>query len=52
MVQCALQGMGIIEVPDLTCILKSGLKEVMPDFIKPQLPYYFIFPYAIKYINF
>lgn len=42
MVRCALQGMGITEAPDLTCILESGLKEVMPDLIGPQIPYYFI----------
>jgi DNA-binding transcriptional LysR family regulator len=43
MVQCGLQGMGIIEAPDLTYISKAGLKEVLPDLIGPQLPYYFIY---------
>lgn len=33
MIKCALQGMGIVEAPDLTCILKSGLQEIMPDLI-------------------
>lgn len=44
MVQCALQGMGIIEAPDLSSIVKSGLKEIMPDLMGPQVPYYFIYP--------
>lgn len=42
-VKCALQGMGIIEAADLTCILESGLKEVLPEVVGPQLPYYFIY---------
>lgn len=48
MVQCALQGMGIIKAPDLTCILKSGLKEVLHDLLKPQVSYYFIYPESRK----
>lgn len=44
MIKCALQGMGIVEAPDLTCILKSGLKEILPDLIGPQVTYYFIYP--------
>lgn len=48
MVQCALQGMGIIEAPDLTSILNSRLKEVLPDLVGPQIPYYFIYPESRK----
>jgi DNA-binding transcriptional LysR family regulator len=44
MVQFALQGIGIVEAPDLTSIYESGLQEVMPELIGPQLPYYFIYP--------
>lgn len=43
MVRCALQGMGIIEAPDLSSIVKSGLQEVIPNLIGPQAPYYFIY---------
>lgn len=43
MVQFALQGLGIVEAPDLTSVYKSGLKEVLPDLIGPPLPYYFIY---------
>jgi len=44
MVQCALQGMGIIEAPDLSCITELGLIEILPEVMGPQVPYYFIFP--------
>lgn len=43
MVQCALQGMGIIEAPDLTSIVKSELKEIMPGLKGPQVSYFFIY---------
>lgn len=48
MVQCALQGFGIIEAPDLSSIVDSGLKKVMPEIIGPQAPYYFICPESRK----
>ncbi len=44
MVQSALHGMGIIEAPDFSSILNSGLVQIMPDVIGPQMPYYFTFP--------
>lgn len=44
MVQCALQGMGIIEAPNLSSITRAGLIEIMPEIMGPQVPYYFIFP--------
>jgi DNA-binding transcriptional LysR family regulator len=43
MVQSALHGMGIIEAPDFSSILNSGLVQIMPDVIGPQVPYYFTF---------
>lgn len=42
MVKCAIHGMGIVEAPDLTCISKSELKEIMPEVAGPQVTYYFI----------
>jgi len=33
----------IIEAPDLTAIIESGLQEVLPNIQKPQAPIYFIF---------
>lgn len=44
MINSAIQGLGIIEAPNLTSILNSGLKIIMPDVTAPQVPYYFIFP--------
>lgn len=48
MIQLALQGVGIVEAPDLTSVYKSGLKEVMPELMGPQVPYYFIYPESRK----
>lgn len=43
LINSALQGLGIIEAPNLTSIMNSGLKEILPDVAGPQVPYYFIF---------
>lgn len=48
MINAALQGLGIIEAPDLSVILKSGLERVLPDLQGPQVPYYFVFPESRK----
>ncbi len=43
MIQSAIHGMGIIEAPDLTSILNSGLQEVMPELIGSQISCYFVY---------
>lgn len=43
MVQSAIHGMGIIEAPDLTSVLNSGLQEVIPELIGSQISCYFIY---------
>ncbi len=44
LINAALQGLGIIEAPNLTSILNLDLKEVLPNTPGSQVPYYFIFP--------
>ncbi|AIK96420.1 hypothetical protein ID47_06220 [Candidatus Paracaedibacter acanthamoebae] len=48
MINCALNGLGIIEAPDLTNILNLGLKEVLPNMPRPQVPLYFIYDKSRK----
>lgn len=43
MIKCAHEGMGIVEAPDLTCILQSGLTKIMPGLTGPEVTYYFIY---------
>lgn len=43
MMNCALQGYGIVELPDFKNILNSELQEVLPDIQGPQVPIYFVF---------
>jgi DNA-binding transcriptional LysR family regulator len=51
MIQCAVQGMGIIEAPDLISIKETGLKQIMPDLMGPQVTYYFIYSESRKTSN-
>ena len=44
MLEAALQGYGIVEMPDYSRVLESGLKEVMPEFQGPKIDIYFIYP--------
>lgn len=43
MINSALHGLGIIEAPNLTSVLNSGLEEVLPEISGPQVPYYYIY---------
>lgn len=43
MIQCALNGYGIIEAPDLSNIVETQLVEILSDVPKPLAPIYFIF---------
>lgn len=44
MLKSALQGYGIVELPDLSITLYTGLKEVLPEISGPQVEMYYIFP--------
>lgn len=44
MINAALQGFGIVELPDHSPILRSGLIEVLPDIQGEKIDMYFIFP--------
>jgi len=44
MINAALQGFGIVELPDHSPILRSGLIEVLPGIQGEKIDMYFIFP--------
>ncbi|AIK95813.1 hypothetical protein ID47_02280 [Candidatus Paracaedibacter acanthamoebae] len=48
MLRSAIQGLGIVELPNYSIILDSGLIEVLPAVKGPETPIYFIFPKTRK----
>jgi DNA-binding transcriptional LysR family regulator len=48
MLNGALEGLGIVEFPDYSVVLKSGLVEVLPDIKGPETSIYFIYPKSRK----
>ena len=44
MLNSALRGYGIAELPNLTTVLNSGLLEVLPELDGPNVELYYIFP--------
>lgn len=44
MLQSALKGYGIVELPNYSVIQQSGLKEVLIDIQGEEIPLYYIFP--------
>jgi len=48
MLEAALQGYGIVEMPEYSRVLESGLKEVLPKFQGPKIDIYFIYPESRK----
>lgn len=44
MLNCALQGYGIVELPDYDVVLQSGLQRVLPDAQGENIPLYYTFP--------
>ncbi len=44
MLNSALQGMGITELPDYSKVLKSGLIDIFPTLLGPETPMYYVFP--------
>ncbi|WP_010303414.1 LysR family transcriptional regulator [Candidatus Odyssella thessalonicensis] len=44
LLNCALQGYGIIEFPDYSIVKKLGLVEVLPKLIGPEIKIYYTYP--------
>lgn len=44
MLNSAMHGYGIVELPNISVVINSGLKEVLPETIGPVIDLYYIFP--------